>query len=132
MEEARTLRVTVPATSANLGAGFDVLGLALDLHNIFTVTPADENKIEIIGYTGDLPHDDGNLFCKAFKHLHDLLNKPVPVVKVEMELRVPSGSGLGSSATAVVGGLVAANVFLDKPLGEADLLREAVKLEHGG
>jgi homoserine kinase len=127
-----TLRVTVPATSANLGAGFDVLGLALDLHNVFTVAPADEDKVEISGYSGDVPSDRSNLFYKAFKHLHDLSEKPTPTVHIGMELRVPPGLGLGSSATAVVGGLVAANVFLGGAFGEGELLREAVKLEHGG
>jgi homoserine kinase len=132
VRKPRTLRVTVPATSANLGAGFDVLGLALDLHNVFTVAQADEDKVEICGYSGDVPSDRSNLFYKAFKHLHDLSEKPTPTVHIGMELRVPPGLGLGSSATAVVGGLVAANVFLDGAFGEGDLLREAVKLEHGG
>jgi homoserine kinase len=127
----RTLRVTVPATSANLGAGFDVLGLALDLHNVFTVAQADESKVEISGYRGDLPSDESNLFYGAFKHLHDISEKPTPIVRIGMELRVPPGLGLGSSATAVVGGLVAANVFLGGAFGEGELLREAVKLEHG-
>lgn len=128
----RPLRVSVPATSANLGAGFDVLGLALDLHNVFTVTPSRESSLEIKGYSEGLPNDGSNLFCKAFMHLYNLVGKRAPSVKVEIELRVPPGKGLGSSATAVVGGLVAANALLDGAFGETDLLKEAVKLEHGG
>jgi homoserine kinase len=132
------LQVTVPATSANLGPGFDVLGLALDLHNVFTVAPAEETAISISGYGEGLPLDGSNLFCKAFSRLYSLAapggggNHTAPPVNVQMELRVPPGMGLGSSATAVVGGLVAANAFLGEPFDRAALLREAADLEHGG
>ena len=130
--ETRTLRVKVPATSANLGAGFDVFGLALKLHNIFRVTRADELSIEIIGYAGDIPADQSNLFYRSFAHLHKLAGEPVHPVRIEMNLRVPPGKGLGSSATAVVGGLVAANTLLGGRYGQDELLREAVTLERGG
>jgi len=126
------LQVTVPATSANLGPGFDVLGLALDLHNVFTVAQAHETAISIRGYGEGLPIDDTNLFCKAFTRLYSLTHHDASPVSVQMDLRVPPGMGLGSSATAVVGGLVAANAFLGEPLDQAVLLREAVYLEHGG
>jgi homoserine kinase len=128
----RPLRVSVPATSANLGAGFDVLGLALDLRNVFTITPSGKPSLEIKGYGEGLPVGNDNLFCKAFVHLYDLMGERAPDARIEIELLVPVGKGLGSSATAVVGGLVAANAFLGGAFGEADLLREAVKLEHGG
>jgi homoserine kinase len=127
----RTLRVRVPATSANLGAGFDVFGLALNLHNIFRVTPAEELSVEIAGYAGGIPTDKTNLFYRAFAHLHTLAGEPVPPVRIEMDLRVPPGKGLGSSATAVVGGLIAANTMLAGRYGQDDVLREAVKLERG-
>jgi homoserine kinase len=127
----RTLRVRVPATSANLGAGFDVFGLALNLHNVFRVTHAEKLSIEITGHAGDIPADKTNLFHKAFAHLHTLAGEPVPPVRVEMDLRVPPGKGLGSSATAVVGGLIAANTMLGGRFGQDELLREAVKLERG-
>ena len=127
----RTLRVRVPATSANLGAGFDVFGLALNLHNIFRVTRSEELSIDIAGYTGDIPADKTNLFHRAFAHLHALAGEPVPPVRVEMDLRVPPGKGLGSSATAVVGGLIAANTMLAGRYSQDEILREAVKLERG-
>jgi homoserine kinase len=131
-EQRRTLRVAVPATSANLGAGFDVLGLALDLHNVFTVTPAKRTTLEISGYADDLPADSSNLFCKAFNHLFGLAEREAPQLAIRMDLLVPPGKGLGSSATAVVGGLVAANTSMGGPLSGPELLREAIKLEHGG
>ncbi|HET9494739.1 MAG TPA: homoserine kinase [Chloroflexia bacterium] len=127
----RTLRVRVPATSANLGAGFDVFGLALNLHNIFRVTRAEALSIEITGYAGNIPADKTNLVHKAFAHLHKLAGEPVPPVRIEMDLRVPPGKGLGSSATAVVGGLIAANTMLAGRYSQDEILREAVKLERG-
>jgi homoserine kinase len=128
----RTLRVRVPATSANLGAGFDVFGLALNLHNVFSVTQAERLLIEITGYGRDIPANKTNLFHRAFAHLHALAGEPLPPVRISMDLRVPPGKGLGSSATAVVGGLLAANTMLGGRFGQDDLLREAVKLERGG
>jgi homoserine kinase len=127
----KTLRVRVPATSANLGAGFDVFGLALNLHNTFRVTRAEALSIEIAGYGDNIPANKTNLFYKAFSHLFTLAGEPPPPVRVEMDLRVPPGKGLGSSATAVVGGLAAANVLLGGRFSQDELLREAVQLERG-
>ncbi len=126
------LQVRVPATSANLGPGFDVLGLALDLHNVFVVETADRTRIQIEGHAEDLPLDANNLFYRAFRHLFDLAGEVAPPLSVRMTLDIPPGKGLGSSATAVIGGLVAANEFLGRRFGQAELLSEAVKLEHGG
>ncbi|MEO5952314.1 MAG: homoserine kinase, partial [Chloroflexia bacterium] len=125
------VRVRVPATAANLGPGFDVLGLALSLYNTFTITPADQVTIEVLGQTSTLPRDASNLFYKAFSFLYQHSGtSPIPV-RVEMDLAIPSGSGLGSSATAVVGGLVAANVMLGGKLTKDDLVPFAIQLEHG-
>src|SRR5687767_10336494 len=106
------ISVSVPATAANLGAGFDVLGLALGLYNIFSVEPADTTRIEIKGYNDDLPTDDQNLFYLAFARLHELSGRAAPPLRVRMRLNIPPSRGLGSSATAVVGGLLAANAML--------------------
>lgn len=126
------LQVRVPATSANLGPGFDVLGLALDLHNVFTVEATDHTWIEIEGFGDELPHDETNLFYRAFCYLFDVVSESTPPLSVHMTLNIPPGKGLGSSATAVIGGLVAANEFLGSPFGQVDLLSHAIKLEHGG
>jgi homoserine kinase len=125
--------VRVPATAANLGPGFDVLGLALALYNEFTVRPGDAPlRITIEGVRTSLPTGPSNLFYRAFAHLYAQVGQPVPPLGVTMHLRIPPGSGLGSSATAVVGGLLAANAWLDEPLERAALLPLAVALEHGG
>lgn len=125
------VRVRVPATSANLGPGFDVLGLALSLYNTFTVTPAAQVRVEVIGKASNLPSDASNLFYKAFAFLYEQAGTPPIPVRVEMDLAIPSGSGLGSSATAVVGGLVAANSMLGGAYTKDALIPFAIQLEHG-
>lgn len=127
------LRVRVPATAANLGPGFDVLGLALALYNDFVVRPGDAPlRITVEGAATLLPTGPSNLFYRAFAHLYAQVGQPVPPLDVTMKLHIPPGSGLGSSATAVVGGLLAANTWLGEPLTRAALLPLAVALEHGG
>jgi threonine synthase len=139
--------VRVPATSANLGPGFDCLGLALKLYTTFEVEllPADmahdrEPLIEISSAWGDdraidaLPADHRNLFYQTMvRRLADLA-VPVPAVKVRASLGIPPGRGLGSSATAVIGGLLAAEAIAGRTPSEkqrAGLVDAAVALEHG-
>jgi threonine synthase len=139
--------VRVPATSANLGPGFDCLGLALKLYTTFEVEllPADmahdrEPLIEISSaWGGDraidaLPADHRNLFYQTMvRRLADLA-VPVPAVKVRASLGIPPGRGLGSSATAVIGGLLAAEAIAGRTPSEkqrAGLVDAAVALEHG-
>ena len=142
--------VRVPATSANLGPGFDCLGLALALYSTFEVAPLDsgqypaEPEIEIrpnYPTAGDdpalsqLPTDRSNLFYHAFvSHLASLDCLPPPV-KIRMSLGVPPSRGLGSSAAAVVGGILAAEAFSGHQPSAAndrgDLLAAAAALEHG-
>ncbi|MEA2573556.1 MAG: homoserine kinase [Chloroflexia bacterium] len=128
----RKLQVRVPATSANLGPGFDVLGLALDLHNVFVVETSARTGVAIEGTAQGLDLDENNLFYRAFSHLFQLAVEAAPPLAIHMRLNIPPGKGLGSSATAVIGGLVAANEFLGRKFGQAELLSEAIKLEHGG
>jgi homoserine kinase len=125
------LRILVPATSGNMGAGFDVLGLALSLHNEFVTVPAKRTHITLTGLRFEMPLDETNLFYRAFAHLYAVVGQKPPPLEIEMRLRLPSGGGLGSSATAVVGGLVAANAYLGTPFTFHDLLPHAVDLELG-
>lgn len=129
--EYHALRVRVPATSANLGPGFDVLGLALGLWNTFTISPANRLEIELPAGNEKLPRDASNLFYKAFASLFEMAGLQPPPIHVRMDLAIPSGSGLGSSATAVVGGLVAANAWLRNHFTREELVPLAVDLEHG-
>jgi len=131
--------VLTPATSANLGPGFDSLGLALQLYNRFEVTESGEDpylpRIEVRGNLGaSLSTGPDNLFFRAFVLLFKQQQVDPPAVRIRMTINVPPGCGLGSSATAVVGGLVAANDLLrlrNKAVTREVLLALAVEAEAG-
>jgi homoserine kinase len=134
-----SVTVLTPATSANLGPGFDSLGLALQLYNRFEVEEwgSDPSRplIEVQGDLGEsLSTGADNLFFHSFALRFERVGVPVPSVRIRMTIHIPPGCGLGSSATAVVGGLVAANEWL-RPAGLAvpkeDLLEMAVEAEAG-
>jgi homoserine kinase len=124
------VKVMVPATSANLGPGFDVLGIAVSLQNEFIVEKANKFAIVLNGDTA-ITNSRDNLFYKSFVFLFKKANKKVPQVKIIMNLSIPPARGLGSSATAVVGGLVAANALLKGTFTREQLLAYALKLEVG-
>lgn len=124
------VRVIVPATSANLGAGFDVFGLAVNLFNEFIVKEANKFEINIQG-DNSLSTSEDNLFYKAFKFLFQKDEKPVPRVHIQMKLNIPQGRGFGSSATAVVGGLLCANSWFGDRYSKEELLQYAIRLECG-
>ena len=134
-----SVAVLTPATSANLGPGFDTLGLALQLYNRFDVEIIEGDpwtpQIEVQGVLGDkLSTGPDNLFFQAFALLFQRKQADLPAVKIRMSIAIPPGCGLGSSATAVVGGLVAANELLRiKGLGvpKEELLAPAVESEAG-
>ena len=137
-----SVTVRVPATSANLGPGFDSLGLALQLHNRFEVEECDADPLlPPIVVRGDLGKElstgPDNLFFRSFALLFEHLKLSLPSVRITMTIHVPPGCGLGSSATAVVGGLVAANEWIRmyeverQPLKKEDLLDLAVEAEAG-
>lgn len=123
--------VTVPATTANLGPGFDCLGLALALYNRVTMREADTPlTITISGEGADwLPRDERNLTWQAAKRLFAAANKWPSGVVMHQENQIPAGSGLGSSAAAVIAGLVAANGLVQAGLSPAQLLQLAMDME---
>ena len=134
-----SVTVLTPATSANLGPGFDSLGLALQLYNRFEVEEAGGDPqhpdIEIEGALGaGLSTGPDNLFFRAFALFFERQQAELPAVRIRMTISIPPGCGLGSSATAVVGGLMAANEWL-RPKGLAlpkeELLGLAVEAEAG-
>lgn len=107
-----------PATSANLGAGFDCLGLALDLWNEVVATP------------GRLAEDDGsNLILRAARATYELVDAPYPGFELQCTNRVIFSRGLGSSAAAIASGVLLANTCLGDPLNPAALLDLATQLE---
>lgn len=138
---SRTVTVSVPATSANLGPGFDCLGLALELRNEAAVTAtgpdlpwdstaATEYTVAVSGVdAAKVPADRHNLFIAAAEALFRRAGRRPSALAVRMVNRVPVGSGLGSSSSAIVAGLLAANAALDAGLCERDLLQMAVEME---
>jgi homoserine kinase len=128
---AGLLVVRVPATTANLGPGFDALGLALTLYNRLEVEliPAGL-EIEIRGEgAGRLPTDETNLTYRAFRRVFDWHGAPIPPVRMTGENQVPLSRGLGSSAAAVIAGLVAGNELAGRVLSAEQLLHLATAME---
>ncbi len=127
--------VIVPATTANLGPGFDCIGAALTLYNQFKFSRLDASaKTPLnITATGTEAHlvttDDSNLVYQAFVKLYEHIGSTPPAVKIEIELGVPLARGLGSSATAIVGGLVGANKLAGEPLTQTEVMQMAIAIE---
>ncbi len=122
--------VRVPATTANLGAGFDCIGAALSLYNEFKFSPATQLIIEATGAESDrVDRGSSNLAYQAFVKLFEHLHQPVPPVKIELGLGVPLARGLGSSATAIVGGLVGANALVGSPCSLGVIMQLAIEME---
>jgi len=127
-----TIVVRVPATTANLGPGFDCLGLTLDLWNEAVFTVAGEDVVVTVSGEGAdrLPHDADNLVVRAHTRLCAQAGATAPAgLRVDCRVGVPLASGLGSSASAVVAGLLAANALLGEAVDAATVLRLATELE---
>ena len=125
------LTVRVPATTANMGPGFDCLGMALDVWNSVNVEPS-SSGLEIIveGEGADsLPTDASNLMYKGFRLPFDGLAKPVPSVRMTCHNEIPLGRGLGSSSAAAVAGLLAGSEMCGASLSLQRLLELAAEIE---
>jgi homoserine kinase len=126
------LTVKVPATTANIGPGFDCLGAALSLYNQFVFTPTNDRETQIHAFGAEAERvtcDRTNLAYQSFCHFYQHLGQTPPSIKLEIKLGVPLAKGLGSSATAIVGGLVGANWLAGQPLAVDEVLKLAIALE---
>jgi homoserine kinase len=134
------IKVKVPASSANLGCGFDAFGLALALYTdfVFDVDAADASTMPLVvrGEGADrLTEERCTLFYDALKVYQRYTGYKVPAFRLEMENRIPLGRGLGSSATAIIGGLVGANALCRRAYGGTNyptreqLVRLATEIE---
>lgn len=126
------VRVFVPATTANLGPGFDALGLALNLWNEteFLSTQDGTVTLEIQGEgVGKLPCDATNAIAQAALQVYQLAGKPCDGLHIRCINRVPLGSGLGSSSAAMVTGLLGANALLGDPFSTNEILKLAIENE---
>src|SRR5574344_1150702 len=133
--------VKVPATTANMGPGFDCMGMALPIYNTITieetVLPGTGIEINILNETGSenelaiehIPTDENNLAYKAVEMLYNSIGQNPSELKITIKSEIPVAKGLGSSASVIVGGLIAANQLLGKPADEAALLSIATEVE---
>ena len=121
--------VKVPATSANMGPGFDCLGMALDIWNSVTVQVGGRG-FEISGHGEDeLPRDESNLVWSSIARIFNETGQTMPPISLTCRNDIPTTRGLGSSSAALVGGLVAGNKLCGKPFDKDELLQMAADAE---
>lgn len=133
--------VKVPATTANIGPGFDCLGMALPIFNTITieetVLPGTGIEINVIAESAaidelsleHIPLDENSLVYKAVELLYNSIGQTPSELKINIHSNIPVARGLGSSASVIVGALIAANELLGKPADEVALLSIACEIE---
>ncbi|MDH4262319.1 MAG: homoserine kinase [Spirochaetia bacterium] len=141
------IKISVPATSANIGPGYDIWGMSIDLRNEFIVHPDTRSKEHHLGitpsplltktstsnYQSEIGNPDNNLFIKSYEKLFSESGLDIIYIDAEVFLNIPLSRGLGSSSTAIVGGLIAANEVIRKTHGHFysihELFQFAVNIE---
>ncbi len=124
-----TVVVRAPATSANLGPGFDSLGLALELRDRVAFEFADEDRVTVSGEgAGEVPTGPEHLVLKSFRRAFEHVGRTAPTVALTCENVIPHGRGLGSSSAAIVAGLAGARA-LGADLDDAAVLDLATRIE---
>ncbi|MBI2879218.1 MAG: homoserine kinase [Candidatus Rokubacteria bacterium] len=126
----RRVRVRVPATAANLGPGFDALGLALTLYNEVELEEAEGIEVEIGGEgAATLPRGEENLVVQGARAVYRSAGRPFRGLRVRQTNRIPPGRGLGGSASAWLGGMLGANALLGDRLSREAVLDLAIQHE---
>ncbi|MEG2203789.1 MAG: homoserine kinase [Oscillospiraceae bacterium] len=120
--------VKIPATSANVGAGFDSLGLAVTLYNELHMEEYDGLMIRSLDGV-EIPCDDSNLVYTTMKELYQLCGKPFYGIRLGQVNSIPLSRGLGSSSACIVGGLLGANLMMKNPLTKQELINLAESIE---
>ncbi len=128
-----SITVSVPATTANIGVGFDCLGAALTMANEFQFAIADTDTKLKITVEGDEAYkvstDKNNLIYHSFLRVYQHLGQTPPNLEITIKLSVPLSRGLGSSATAIVGGLLGANSLTGNLLTREEIMKMAIAIE---
>ena len=132
------IRVAAPATTANLGPGYDCLGMALDIWNTVEVEPLPDGEAPSVSVSGEgageLENGPENLVYRSMEFLYRELGRPMPPLSVRCDNEIPLARGLGSSAAAIAGGLAAANALANMNedgggFAARDLLEMAATIE---
>ncbi|RTE08248.1 homoserine kinase [Paenibacillus whitsoniae] len=124
------VRVKVPASTANLGPGFDSLGMALNLYAWIDMAVADRTTVELIGdQMNGIPTDKSNLIYKVAQMVFAEAGVSIPELSISMYSEIPLTRGLGSSASAIVGALAAANALIGSRFSTYELFQMASRLE---
>ena len=120
------ITIQVPATSANLGSGFDTLGIALNLYAKFTFDKSNELLIE--GCDKEYATED-NLIYQSYKQVFEKANQEIVPIHLIIDSPIPLARGLGSSATCIVAGVLAANYYLNNKYTVDELFQIASDIE---
>lgn len=126
------VNIRVPATTANMGAGFDTFGMAFAMYNTVALKRITGNSIRLenLGaHTKTMEQVKDNLTVRSARKVFDAVGEPFAGLEFKMYNVIPVSRGLGSSSAAIIGGLMAANRLLGDPLDKAQLLEMAVELE---
>ena len=122
------IKVTVPATSANVGAGFDSLGLSVSMHNVFTFEECEGIQISSVDGT-HVPAGSNNLVYRSARVVYDQLGIPLRGLRITQRNDIPMARGLGSSSACIVAGILGANALLGDKLTKRQMLTLATAIE---
>ncbi len=122
------IKIQIPATSANLGAGFDALGLAVSYYNYINMEESDGVEISSLDST-PVPTDESNLIFSTAKTLFEICGRDFHGLKIEQTNNIPMTRGLGSSSACIIGGLFGANTLMGNPLSFDDLVNLSAQIE---
>ena len=122
------INIRIPATSANLGAGFDALGLALGYYNYVDMEESDHLLIESADDT-DIPLDESNMVYSTAKTLYDICGRPLKGMHIRQVNNIPMARGMGSSSACIIAGLAGANRLMGDPLSLDELVDLSAQIE---
>ncbi|MCL2856886.1 MAG: homoserine kinase [Oscillospiraceae bacterium] len=123
-----TVKVRIPATSANIGPGFDSLGLAVSMYNYVYISEAAGCHVSSRD-DADIPTDEENLVYKTARELYNIVGHPFKGLAIEQISHIPQARGLGSSSACIIGGLVGANQLMGCPLSQDEIIDLAGVME---
>lgn len=122
------IKIQIPATSANLGAGFDALGLALSYYNYVNIEEYDGISISSLDGT-DVPADESNMVYDTAKTLYQICGRPFKGLRIEQVNNIPMARGMGSSSACIIAGLVGANKLMGDPLTLDEMVDLSAQIE---